>query len=105
MQCPRKQYFRGALEALCDENSRLKYVEVISGCLKKEFSYILCGYDYDGQCKEGPPRPLPPGVVRSLFQGVGNVSILHKEENTDEGLRARWKLPTLHEYTYLIKNL
>jgi len=89
---------------LCDENSRSKYVEVISGCLKEEFSYILCGYDYDGKCKDGPPRPLPPAVVRSLFQGIGDVSILNKVENTDESLRARWKLPLLHEYTYLIKN-
>ena len=97
--------FRGALEALCDESSRSKYVEVISGCLKEEFSYILCGYDYDGKCKDGPPRPLPPAVVRSLFQGVGDVSILNKVENTDENLRARWKLPLLHEYTYQIKNL
>jgi len=79
-------------------------VKIVSSCLKTKFTYILSGFEYDGMCKSGPPRPLPPDVVKNLFQEVGDVSILVKDENGEEERRKKWNLPELHRYTYLIKN-
>ena len=79
-------------------------MKIVSRCLKTEFTYILSGFEYDEKCKSGPPRPLPPGVVKRLFQDVGDVSILMKDEKGEEERRKKWNLPELHRYTYLIKN-
>ena len=92
--------YRGALEAL-NESDREQYIGLIKNCLNKNFRYLLSGFEYDGSLKEGPPRPLPPGVVRELFAGVGAVTVLSQED--DEGPRQRWKLPSLQRYTYLIQ--
>ena len=92
--------YRGALEAL-NESDREQYIGLIKNCLNKNFRYLLSGFEYDGSLKEGPPRPLPPGVVRELFAGVGAVTVLSQEN--DEGPRQRWKLPSLQRYTYLIQ--
>ena len=93
--------YRGALEAI-NETDRSDYLKIVTSCLKTGFTYILSGFEYDSSCKPGPPRPLPPAVVSSLFQGVGDVSILAKEE--EEERRKKWNLTELHRYTYLIKN-
>jgi len=91
---------RGALEAL-NESDREQYIGLIKKCLNKNFRYLLSGFEYDASLKEGPPRPLPPAVVKELFEGVGAVTILSQED--DEGPRQRWKLPSLQRYTYLIQ--
>ena len=63
--------------------------------------YLMTGFEYDSSLKEGPPRPLRPNTVNSLFQEFGSVSVLSKED--DEERKIRWKLPALKIYTYLIK--
>ena len=93
--------YRGSLEAI-NETDRSDYLKIVSSCLKTGFTYILSGFEYDSSCKPGPPRPLPPAIVSSLFQGVGDVSVLAKEE--EEERRKKWNLTELHRYTYLIKN-
>ena len=70
--------YRGALEAL-NESDREQYIGLIKNCLNKNFRYILSGFEYDATLKEGPPRPLPPSVVRGLFEGKENL----KEGETD----------------------
>jgi len=91
---------RGALEALNEEDRNL-YLSIMRSCLRDEFTYLLSGFEYDSSLKEGPPRPLPPKTVNSLFQEFGSVSVLADEE--DEGARMRFKLPSLKKYTYLIR--
>jgi len=91
---------RGSLEALKEED-RDVYLSIMKSCLRDDFTYLLTGFEYDSSLKEGPPRPLPPNTVNSLFQEFGSVSVLSKED--DEARKMRWKLSELKIYTYLIK--
>ena len=91
---------RGSLEALKEED-RDVYLSIMKSCLRDDFTYLLTGFEYDSSLKEGPPRPLPPNTVNSLFQEFGSVSVLSKED--DEERKMRWKLSALKIYTYLIK--
>ena len=84
-----------------NESDREQYIGLLKNCLNKNFRYILSGFEYDGALKPGPPRPLPPAVVKELFEGVGAVTVLSQED--DEGPRQRWKLPSLQRFTYLIQ--
>ena len=91
---------RGSLEAL-EEKDREEYVSILQSCLKDEFSYILSGFEYDPALKSGPPRPLPPGTVETLFGKFAEVQVLSREE--PQGERERWKLPSLSKFTYLLR--
>ena len=91
---------RGSLEAL-EEKDREQYVALMQDCLREDFSYILSGFDYDPALKPGPPRPLPPATVQTLFGSFATVETLSREEPQAE--RQRWNLPSLAKFTFLLR--
>eukprot|EP00092_Neocalanus_flemingeri_P017851 GFUD01019315.1.p1 GENE.GFUD01019315.1~~GFUD01019315.1.p1 ORF type:complete len:229 (+),score=64.68 GFUD01019315.1:90-776(+) len=92
---------RGALEAM-EESDRPAYISTIQGLLKKDFVYILSGFDYKAEQKTGPPRPLPQPVVEQLFGQFADVEILTQEKEEERAIK--WNIPNLIRNTYLIKN-
>ena len=73
----------------------------MESCLRDDFAYILSGFEYDPSLKSGPPRPLPPSTVETLFGKFATAETLSREE--PQGERERWRLPSLAKFTYLLR--